>query len=582
MVTGLVLYFATWGGSFWALSRVMGPEPAMALAYLLGLTAFLAGVGAFAALGRYMTGTPEPKQAGIRRYFSFNTDHKVVGVQYLFAVMTVFLLAGVMAMLMRLELAKPGAQFPTLFAAYPTLMGVHGIGMTVTALTIIIGALGNYFVPLMIGAEDMAFPRMNAVSFWLVPPAVVILLSSLFAGGFDFGWTAYAPLSTRGPLGKLFFLLAFVTIGFSSILGAVNFLATVRSLRAKGMTFFKIPIFVHSMVAAATIAVIATSVVAASLIMVIFDRTLGTSFFNPDQGGNVLLYQHLFWYYSHPAVYVMILPGFGLMLELLPVYARKPLFAYPLVAVSFPVIVFLSCIVWAHHQFTSGMWGLLNFPFMITTELISVPTGVVFLSAVGTVWRGKLRLATPMLFALAVVFNFLIGGLTGVFLADVPTDLHLHDTLFVTAHFHFTIVGGVIFAFFGGMYHWFPKMTGRMYNEKMGKWHFWLFFIGFYATFIPMFWTGTQGIRRRVADFPVEGALPPLQMWISWASCLILAGVAVFLYNMIRSLRSGPTSSPNPWDAQTLEWTLPSPPPAHNFSVPPVVTRLPYDFGRPV
>ncbi len=574
LFAGIVSFLAL----FFSLKLRLSSEAAAVIAYVASIPVYLAVGGGWAAFRRWLNEEEEPSIDGVAKYLSFNTDHKVVGVQYLFASFFLFFFAGIMAMIMRTELARTGLQFIST-QTYATVMGAHGIGMVLVALTAIVGGFGNYVVPLQIGAKDMAFPRLNALSYWLLPPAVVILVAALFNGGFDFGWTAYAPLSTKGPVGKLFFLLAFATSGFSSIFGGVNLLVTIIKMRAKGMSFFRMPIFVHSIAATAVVIVIATSVVASSLFMVIFDRILNTSFFDPSRGGAVILFQHLFWFYSHPAVYIMILPAFGLLLEVLPVFSRKPLFAYPLVVLSLWVIVFLSFVVWAHHMFTSGMWGLLNFPFLITTELISIPTGIMFLASLGTLWRGKIRLTTPMLFAVGVIANFLIGGLTGIFLADVPSDVHLHDTLFVTAHFHFTIVGGTIFALFAGVYYWFPKISGRRFNETLGRWHFALFFYGFNATFIPMFWTGTRGLRRRVADFPTE--MGSLQMWISVSAFVIFISVAIFLYNMIRSLRRGAAASDNPWEAQTLEWALSSPPPAHNFDRPPEVTAGPYEFGRP-
>ena len=577
LLTAIVAAVATFVGVSALLATPMGIEPASALAYLLGIVAFLWGIGSFRALSNWTNDREEPQILGWRRYFSFAVDHKVIGVQYLVISFVIFLVSGLMALIMRAELTSPGLQFLS-YQSYNTVMGFHGIGMVVVALIAILGGLGNFMVPLMIGARDMAFPRMNAVSFWLLPPAVLILLATFVTGGFDFGWTAYPPLSVKGPVGKLYFVFAFITVGVSSILGGVNFLTTVVRMRAPGLTWGRLPIFVWGTVAASIIALMGTSVVASSLFMVLLDRVMGTSFFDPSKGGNALLYQHLFWFYSHPAVYIMSLPAFGTVLEILPVFSRKPLFAYRIAAGSFIAIVILSFLVWAHHLFTSGMWDLLSIPFMVTTELISVPTGAIFLSAFGTLWLGSLRIRPPMLWAMGMLANFLIGGLTGIFLADVPTDLHLHDTWFVMAHFHFTIVGGGIFAFFAGLYHWFPKITGRLYHEGLAKAHFWLMFIGFHLTFIPMFWMGTHGMRRRVADFPPE--FSDLQLWISTVSYLMVIGMVVFLYNMIRSARKGPLAGANPWDARTLEWQVASPPPHENFAAIPHVTSSPYDYGR--
>lgn len=575
-IRGLLIGMAAFLISLFLLKRVVSAEPAITLSYLAGLLAFLMGLGGWEAFQGWLKDKEEPSATGWRRFFQFTTDHKVIGVQYLAITAVIFTLAVAMAVVMRLELTKPGMQFLS-HDSYNRVMGHHGISMIVVALIGIVGGLGNFAVPLMLGARDMAFPRINALSFWMLVPAVLILLASQLGGGFDFGWTAYPPLSVQGPFGRLCFVLAFITVGFSSIFGGLNLLTTIFKLRAKGMSFLRMPIFVWSVFAAAVIIMLATSVVASSLIMVLFDRVLGTSFFDPSKGGNALLYQHLFWFYSHPAVYIMIVPAFGIVLEILPVFSRKPLFAYPIAAFSFIGIVILSFVVWAHHLFTSGMWDALSIPFMVTTELISVPTGAVFLSALGTLWLGKIRLNTPMLFALGFLFNFLIGGLTGIFNADVPTDLHLHDTWFVTAHFHYTIFGGAIFGLFSGLYFWFPKITGRMFNEALGKIHFWLIFIGFNATFLPMFWLGAHGMRRRVADFPPE--LAPVQLWVTLASSLIVAGVLVFLYNIIRSCVRGQKAASNPWDSKTLEWQVSSPPPHENFEVLPVVVSPPYEYG---
>jgi len=577
----LIFGLVTFSGILFSLSYKISLQAAMVLAYFSGNLAFLVGIGAVRCFKQWLYGEKDAEahkeETGWKRYFQFTLDHKVIGVQYLVTSFVIFTIAVTMASIMRLELARPEMQFLS-FEQYHTIMGMHGISMIVVALIAILGGLGNYFVPIMIGTKDMAFPRLNALSYWMLPPAVILLVSSLFFGGFDFGWTAYPPLSVQGPLGKLSFLLAFITVGFSSIFGGVNFMTTILRLRAKGMDFFKLPIFVWSVFSAGIIVLLATSVVASSLILVVFDRAMGTSFFDPSRGGNALLYQHLFWFYSHPAVYIMILPAFGIILEILPVYARKPLFAYKITAFSFIGIVILSFVVWAHHIFTSGMWDLLTIPFMITTELISVPTGVVFLSALGTLWMGQIRLKVPMLFALGFIFNFLIGGLTGIFNADVPSDLHLHDTYFVVAHFHYTLFGGVIFGLFAGIYHWFPKITGRMFNQTLGKIHFWLIFIGFNSTFLPMFWLGARGMRRRVADYPLE--FGNVQLWVSLAAILIIIGVIIFLYNMVQSSIKGTMADSNPWQAHSLEWQIPSPPPKENFEQLPEVKTLPYEYGK--
>ncbi len=562
------------GGEAWLFER------SVAFGYMGALTGWLLGVGVWRYWAREWVGQPasHPPHHGVRRYFAFCTDHKVIGVQYLVTFLVFFLLAGLMAMLIRIELARPGE---TLFNAdqYNGVMSLHGIIMVAVAVAAVIGGFGNYLVPLMIGADDMAFPRLNALSFWIVPPVGVMLLLTPLYGGLDAGWTQYAPLSDRGDSAHLFFNLAVITFGFSSILGGLNLLATIIYMRAPGMTWGRMPIFVWSMFAAALISFFFTQGLAAALLMVTLDRVAGMAFFDAARGGDPLLYEHIFWFYSHPAVYVMILPAFGAILEIISHFSRKPLFAYKWAVGGFMGIVGLSGVVWAHHLFTSGMSESLHGPFMVLTEMISIPTGLVFLSALGTIWMGRLWLRTPMLFALAFVFNFAIGGITGIFLADVATDVHLQDSYFVVSHFHYTIVGGEIFGLFAAIYYWFPKITGRMYNERMGQLHFWWMFIGYQLTFIPMFWVGIQGMNRRVADYPAEYG--DVNMFISIAAFLLGASFIVWLGNMVYSWIRGPIAEASPWRARTLEWQTSSPPPVENFPVPPRVVGHPYDYGVP-
>jgi cytochrome c oxidase subunit 1 len=553
-------------------------------AYLGALFGFLFGLGAFRfwiawALGRPVDAADEAAahgQAGDwRRYFRFTTDHKVIGLQYLVTSFLLFLTAGTFAMLIRLELAQPGELFDR--DLYNDIMSTHGTIMIFVALIAVVGGLGNFLVPLMIGARDMAFPKVNALSYWLLVPALVLFLLNPVLGGFDTGWTAYPPLSEQASLGQQAFLLTFVTIGMSSIASAVNFLVTVIRLRAPGMSPMRMPIFVWAFSVTSAIVLVATSVVAAALTMVLFDRLFGTDFFRPSQGGDPILFQHLFWFYSHPAVYVMAVPAFGAILEIVPVFARKPLFAYPLAVLAFLTIGIMSFMVWAHHMFVSGMAEFFHVPIMITTELISVPTGIVFLAALGTIWLGRLRFTTPMLFVFGFLWAFLIGGITGVYLADVPTDLALTDTYFVVAHFHYTIVGGMIYGLFAGTYYWFPKLTGRMYDERLGQLHFWWFTLAFNATFLPMFWLGIEGMRRRVADYPPD--LAGVNLWVSVSALLIALSTVVFVYNTVRSWARGPRAVPNPWQAHTLEWQVASPPPIENFDEVPVVRSDPYGYG---
>ncbi len=555
-------------------------ETVITLGYVGALLGWLLGVGVWDVWAREWFGLPTRSLQGPggSRFFRFNTDHKVIGVQYLVTFVVLLLLAGGLAMLMRAELMSPGRDVLSA-RDFNTTMSLHGIIMVAVAVATIIGGFANFVVPLLIGAEDVAFPRINALSFWIIPPVAVLLVLTPFFGGFDSGWTAYPPLSVLNAQGQLLFLLAFLTFGLSSILGGLNFIVTIAKLRAPGMTWGRLPIFVWSIFAAAIISLTATQFVALGLLMVILDRVVGMAFFDAARGGNALLYEHVFWFYSHPAVYIMILPAFGIWLEVLSHFSRKPLFAYKLVVGALLSVVAISYLVWAHHLYTSGMQGFLHIPFMVTTELISIPTGIVFLAALGTIWRGRLWLTTPMLFALAVVFNFLIGGLTGIFLADVPTDIQLQDTYFVVAHFHYTIMGGEIFALMAGVYYWFPKITGRMYNERLGRLHFWSMFLLYQVTFIPMFWVGIHGMNRRVADYAPN--LAGANQFISIAAFLLGVSFLVLVYNLVVSWRRGPVAGANPWRARTLEWQTSSPPPVENFPYPPRVVGSPYDYGVP-
>ncbi len=569
------------------LGGARGSDLAVAVGYAFFFSGWLLGVGVWDHWARGWFGlenkpTPTMESHGWKRYFMFSVDHKVIGVQYLVTFVILFLLAGAFAMVFRFELMRPGMDVLTP-KQYNTIMSTHGIFMIAVALSAVIGAFGNYVLPLQIGAEDMAFPRMNALSYWTTPPVVFLILAANFLPannyGFDYGWTAYPPLSTGIGTGKLLVLLAFMTLGFSSVLGGLNILVTVIRLRAPGMTWGRLPIFTWSVFGTSILSLIFTQFVFTALLMTILDRAIGTSFFAPDQGGGALLYQNIFWIYSHPAVYVMIVPGLGIMLEVITHFSRKPLYGYKWAIGGFFGIIFLSATVWAHHMFTSGMPDWMTVPFMIATEMISIPTGLVFLAALGTIWGGRLRLTTPMLFALAVVFNFLIGGITGIFNADVPTDLQLHDTYWVVAHFHYTIVGGEIFALFAGIYYWFPKITGRMYNEKLGKLHFWWMFLGFNAVFLPMFWLGYNGMNRRIADYIPE--LAGVNAWVSMAAFFLGGSFLVFVYNMVVSWVRGEKAADNPWEARTLEWQTSSPPIEHNFHEIPTVVGHPYDYHDP-
>jgi cytochrome c oxidase subunit 1 len=555
-------------------------ESVTAGAWMFALVGWVLGVGVWRYWAGPWFGRPERTYdiTGWRRYLAFDTDHKVIGIQYLVTFLAMFFMAGLFAMLMRWELFSPGEGVLDA-GLYNSIMSLHGTMMVFVAVAGTIGSFGNYVVPIMIGADDMAFPKLNALSYWLVPPVLVALTTSFILGGYDTGWTGYAPLSVKSDVGGLFFNLAFFTLGLSSIVGAINFVATIVTMRAPGMGWFRMPIFVWAIFVTAILALLFTQFIALAMLMVILDRTAGMVFFDPASGGQPLLYQHIFWFYSHPAVYIMILPALGITLEMVSHFSRKPLFAYRWAVGGFLGIMGLSSMVWAHHMFTSGMPDALRKPFMVSTEIISIPTGLIFLSAVGTLWLGRIRFTVPMLFALGVLFNFLIGGITGVFLADVPVDVQLQDTYFVVAHFHYVILGGGIFGLFGGIYYWFPKMTGRMMSARLGKVHFWWMMVGFNATFLPMFTLGMDGMNRRIADYTPN--LADGNRIVSLGGFFLGTSFVVFLFNFIKSWTSGPPAPPNPWGARPLEWQTASPPPHENFDVPPVVLGDPYGYGEP-
>ena len=548
---------------------------------------FLIGLGGFDYWTYYASGKPsrpeDHSSHGARTwsdYFRINTDHKVIGIQYVVTTIFFFCVGGLFAMMFRAELAQPGDQYfnPQTFNV---LISNHAALMIFLFIIPAFAGLGNYVIPLMIGAADMAFPRLNALSFWLLPIAGTILLAGMVmpGGGPSAGWTCYAPLCSHQPLGQVFFNMGVQWAGASSIMTALNFLVTIITMRAPGMTFWRMPLLVWANFTTSLLVVIATPFIAGSQFFVMFDRVMHTSFFEPAGGGYVLGYQHIFWFYSHPAVYIMMLPGFGIISEVIAVMSRKPVFGYRLMALSLMAILVLGFSVWAHHMFVAGMAGWLRVPMMVTSMVIAVPTGIKIFSWLATMWEGRLRFTTPMLFALGFLSMFVIGGLSGIYLASVPIDIHASDTYFIVAHIHYVLFGGSVFTIFAGIYYWFPKMTGRMYDERLGKLHFWLTFVGFNLTFFPMHYIGLQGMPRRVADYASRFA--DINLFISIASFGLGASTLVFLYNMAYSWAHGPKAPANPWRALTLEWQVSSPPPIFNFDEIPQVVGHPYEYGVP-
>jgi cytochrome c oxidase subunit I len=581
------------GASFLTLIRVlMGlkpfatfgfTEPAWVFGGLVGAISFLAGSGAMTDWFKWAKGeeTPEHHQDpdGWEKYLGVSLDHKVIGIQYTMVALLLFVVGGTFALIFRTELAQPGLQFLTL-QWYNTFMSLHGMVMIIGILLGIAGVI-NYIVPLLIGAQDMAFPRLNAFSFWLAPPAAIILLSSMALGGFDTGWTGYPPLSVRAPVGMQMFFLGVIVAGWSSILGGLNTIATVMRMRAKGMTAFRLPIFVWAAIATSLISATATQLIGLSFQLVMFQRLFGMGFFDPAKGGDPILFQHLFWFYSHPAVYVFILPGLGVISELIPVFVRKPLFGYRWIAMSSLGIALVGFLVWAHHMYTSGMNEYLRVPFMYSTLLVAVPTGVKFFSWVATIWKGKLAspIPTAFLFVLGGIVVFLMGGLSGPPNATVATDLHLQDTYWIVGHFHDTLFGGYVLPFFAAIYYWFPKATGKRMNEALGRIHFWLMTPSFIVLTLLMMRIGLLGMRRRIADYDVSLGFGPYHVIMTIAAFVIALSVVVFFINFFRSMTKGEPATGNVWNSRSPEWQVPSPMPVHNYDQPFEVVGEPYDYG---
>lgn len=507
-----------------------------------------------------------------------STDHKRIALLYMGVMFILFFFAVGAALMMRAELFLPGPQFMEP-RTYNQLFTFHGVAMIF--LFIIPGisaALGNFVLPLMLGARHLAFPRLTLLSWWFYIVGVITALSSLVTSyGFaDTGWTFYAPYSIRTDTNVLFTLIAAFILGLSSIMTGLNFAVTIHRLRAPGMDFFKMPLFVWGLYSTAWIQVLATPVIGITLLLVILERTLGVGIFDPAKGGDPILYEHLFWIYSHPAVYLMILPGFGIVSEVLTVFSRRTIFGYRSIAISSASIAGIGYLVWGHHMFTSGMSDVARVIFSFLTFLVAIPTAVKIFDWMATLYKGSIILATPMLWILGSIVNFTVGGLTGVTLGALGADIHLHDTYFVVAHFHYTILGGAVFMFIGGLHYWYPKITGKLYDEFKGRISFGLVFVGFYLLWFPMFIAGFLGNPRRYFDY--LPTFTPFHQVAGAGAVLVTLGLLLLLYTFYRGVRSGKDAGANPWQATTLEWHVPSPPPLENFAKIPYVDFEPYEY----
>jgi cytochrome c oxidase subunit 1 len=597
VIGGLVGFFVGWGiGSVaiafsFAEDNSMGSDAGILLGYALAAVGFLAGMGFLNyPIGRLL-GARKPTEednaymhgegGGLSRYFRMTTDHKVIGMQYLVMILAFLFIGGLGAMFIRTELLTPS---PTVANAgsYLTLVGLHSTLMIFMASTAIIGPFGNYFVPIMIGSRNMAFPRLEALTFWLLPPAGLILLSTVFLGGFSTGWTGYAPLSDQNVAGMDSYLIGFGLIGISIGLSGLNMIATILTKRAPGMPLTRMPIFVWSVLVTSFLGLLAAPALIGAVLMETIDRTFQTTFFVPAGGGSPYLWENLFWFFGHPEVYIFVIPAFGLVMELLPVFTRRPLWGYRVAVGGMVGIGLLSFVVWQHHLFVSGLAPALRPFYMFSTELISVPTGIIYLVALGTLWRARTRFSAPMLFIFGFFFNFLIGGFTGVFLSDVPSDFTLHASYFVQAHFHYTIMGGEVFALMAGITYYLPKMTGISMDGKLLKFQFWAAFITFNGTFISLISVGILGMPRRVISY--AAFLQPLNISATLFAYGLGASMTLFLGILIwKAIFQRQRATANPWESLGIEWQVPTPVPAFNFDAIPTTWSLPYDYdtGRP-
>jgi cytochrome c oxidase subunit 1 len=559
----------------------------------------------------------EHHREGFVRHYLFSLDHKMIGRQFLFSGLAMLVIGGLLAMMVRWQLGYPEQPMPFtgLFSEefwdsynwfaqaapygvitsefYNSLFTMHAtIMIFFVVMPIMVGAFGNFLIPIGIGAADMAFPTLNMLSFWTAVPAFILMVLSFFvpggaAGG---GWTSYAPLAAvpdyagvAGPWGVNLWLISLFILGFSSLMGSINYITTIINMRAPGMTWFRLPLVVWSLFIVAIMLLLALPVLTSGLAMMFFDRVFGTHFFLPEGGGEPLLWQHIFWFFGHPEVYILVLPAMGVTSEILPVFCRKPIFGYHAMVFSMIAIAFLSWVVWGHHMFQSGMNPQLGTAFTLTTMLIAVPSAIKTFNWLGTLWGGSIRFTTPMLFTVGFVFLFTIGGLSGIFMASTAVDIFIHDTYYIVAHIHY-VVAGIIFGIFAAIYYWFPKMFGRMMNEGLGKLHFFLTFVFFNMTFFPMHFLGVGGHMRRIYNpnqYEFLESFAGLNEFITVSALLLGASQIFFVINFIGSLFWGRRAERNPWQANTLEWDAPSPPPHGNFEVTPTVYRGPYEYSVP-
>jgi cytochrome c oxidase subunit 1 len=517
----------------------------------------------------------QPGESGGIWSWLTTVDHKRIGILYGASAVVFFIIGGLEALIIRLQLATPDGQIVNP-DTYNQLFTMHGTTMVFLFVMPIAAAFGNYFMPIMIGARDVAFPRLNALSYWIFLAGGIYISSSFFLGGFpDGAWVGYSPLATQGEILRMdFWAIGLLILGTASLLGAINFITTIFTMRAPGMTLFRMPVFVWMQLVVAFLLAFSLPLVTIGLFQVLFDRNFGTLFYDAAGGGDPVLWQHMFWLFGHPEVYILILPAMGIVSEVLPTFSRKPLFGYQFVVFAGAAIGFLGFGVWAHHMFTAGLGPVAEIAFGLATMTIAVPTGIKIFNWVGTMWGGDIRLTTPMLFAIGFVAMFTIGGLSGVTHSIVPADTQQHDSYYVVAHFHYVLFGGAVFGIFSGIYYWFPKVFGKLLNERLGKVHFWTMLLGFNLTFAPMHLLGLNGMPRRIAAYGDGLGWNAWNMVATIGSFLIALSILIWLINTVRTVRSGEEAGPDPWDGRTLEWTTSSPPIEHNFDVIPAVEAV--------